>query len=264
MFSCLLKATILDIAGITTAAHPAGVLPVDGFSLLHILNQSVPLTTVLRPRGGELWIYDDALRIGDYKLITGGGTMQTNSGGCSLLGLGGHPVGLPRDAANLSNFCGPIAKCAEATSAADILICTECKCVSYSPQYNATASGAAKCMPCVFNVRTDPGEMINLAVRQNHPPCTEQRFFYHVILSKVRLFFSQAKLDDPVEVERLAMMTTRLLELEKTQHMPPMPRDDHQTACDAMVENGGFFGPWAANEELDVEELIRSEPFLLK
>lgn len=211
-----LHATILALAGVEVAAHPAGVAAVDGFSLLPILNGSKPLATVLRPNNGELWIVDDALRIGDYKIITGKGTAQITNGGCSLLGLGGLPVGLPRDPKNLSTFCGPVSKCHGNETGGDALICSECKCTSYSPVYNATAKGAAQCMPCVFNVRSDPGETINLA----------------------------AMLDKPEEVKRLATMTKRLVELRKGTVTPAYPADDNQAACDAMVAAGGFYVPW--------------------
>ena len=53
---------------------------------------------LLRPRNGELWIVDDALRIGDYKLLTGVGASQTSNGGCSLLG---DPLTLPDAALQL-------------------------------------------------------------------------------------------------------------------------------------------------------------------
>jgi hypothetical protein len=215
-----LHATILDLAGVD-AAHPAGVAAADGFSLVPILNGSKPLSTVLRPNNGELWIFDDVLRIGDYKLITGKGTQQYQNGdwrgGCSMLGLGGLPVGLPRDPKNLSTFCGPVSKCYGNETGADALICSECKCTSYSPIYNATAKGAAKCVPCVFNVRSDPGETINLA----------------------------AMLDKPEEVERLATMTAHLVELQQSTVTPAYPPDDEQATCDAMVAAGGFFVPWA-------------------
>ena len=211
-----LHATVLDLAGVE-ASHPADVAAADGFSLLPLLNGSRPLSTVLRPNNGELWIMDDVLRIGDYKLITGQGTAQIGNGGCSMLGLGGLPVGLPRDPKNLSTFCGPVSKCHGNETGGDALICSECKCTSYSPIYNATATGAAKCVPCVFNVRSDPGETINLA----------------------------AMLDKPEEVKRLATMTARLVELRKSTVHPTYPPNDDQAACDAMVAAGGFFVPWA-------------------
>ena len=69
-----LHATILDIARVSAAMHPPGTLAVDGVSLLPVLNLSISLDAAVRPNGGELWIADDVLRIGDYKLITGAGT----------------------------------------------------------------------------------------------------------------------------------------------------------------------------------------------
>ena len=182
---------------------------------------------LLRPRNGELWIVDDALRIGDYKLLTGMGASQTSKGGCSLLGLGGAPVGNPRDPRNTSTFCGPIATCSAAgeLSGGDALICSGCACPSYSPAYNAAATGKAKCTPCVFNVRTDPGETVNLA----------------------------AQLDDPVEVKRLATMTARLVALRATSYTPPYPPSDADAACDAMVAAGGFYVPWATADEVEDE-----------
>merc|ERR1712083_900870 len=137
------------------------------------------------------------------KLITGQGTAQIQNGGCSLLGLGGAPVGLPRDPTNLSSFCGPVPKCLPNMTGGDALICSQCRCTSYSQTYNATVD----CTPCMFNVRADPGETINLA----------------------------AKLDDPREVQRLKEMTARIVELQKTAYTPSYPPNDVDAACDAMV-----------------------------
>jgi hypothetical protein len=148
------------------------------------------------------------LRMGDFKIISGQGTRST---GC-MLGLGGNPVGLPLNASDLSNFCGG-STCGSHETGADALICSECKCPSYSGVYAPTA----QCMPCVFNVRSDPGERINLAALPQHAGL-------------------------------LASMTKRLLELRKTEYMPIYPPDNLTAACDAMVKNGGFFGPWAVYE----------------
>ena len=85
--------------------------------------------------GAELWIGDDVLRIGDLKIITGKGT---NSVTC-MLGLGGAPVGLPLDPANLSTFCGR-STCSATETGADALICSECKCTSYSGVHSSLPS----------------------------------------------------------------------------------------------------------------------------
>ena len=146
--------------------------------------------------------------MGDLKLITGAGT---NSVTC-MLGLGGAPVGLPRDAANLSDFCGG-SSCTGGETGADALICSECKC----PSYGAVYDPAAQCTPCVFDVRADPGERINLA----------------------------ALASSPRHAGQLASLTARLLELKKTEYTPSYPPDNLTAACAAMVGNGGFFCPWA-------------------
>jgi hypothetical protein len=121
-----LHATILDLANLA-ALHPANVAPVDGVSLRPVLDLATPLDTPIRT---ELWIGDDVLRVGDYKLITGAGT---NSVTC-MLGLGGNPVGLPLDPNNLSTFCGG-SECTGSEIGADALICSKCACPSYSAVY---------------------------------------------------------------------------------------------------------------------------------
>ena len=199
-----LHATILDLAGLTPQ-HPPGVAAHDGVSLLPVLNLSLSLTTPIR---SELWIGDDVLRIGDFKIITGKGT---NSVTC-MLGLGGNPVGLPLNPKNLSGFCGG-SSCTGNETGPDALICSECKCVSLSSTYDPEAG----CSPCVFDVRADPGERTNLAALPQH-------------------------------ADRLASMTARLLLLQKTEHMPAYPPDNLTAACASMVRFGGFFGPWAVHE----------------
>jgi hypothetical protein len=104
----------------------------------------------------------------------------------------GDPVGLPNDPTDLSNFCGS-SKCTGSETGQDAMICGQCFC----PSYNGTYSPAAKphrCAPCLFNVRADPSERVNLAA-------------------------SNASVD----VARLAEMTARLLELKKTCYTPQYP-----------------------------------------
>jgi hypothetical protein len=173
-----LHATILDLAGLT-ALQPARVMPADGISLLPVLESLISLDTPIR---AQLWIADDVLRIGDYKLITGAGT---NSLSC-MLGLNGDPVGNPIDPTNLSTYCGH-SHCTGRETGADALICSKCKC----PTYNTTYDPENHCVPCVFNVRVDPSERVNLA-----------------------------NSTDPVDVARLGFMTARLLELRKTSYTP--------------------------------------------
>ena len=54
-----LHATILDLAGVREALHPPGTLPVDGFSLVPVLNLTRAIDSDIRPNNGELWISDD-------------------------------------------------------------------------------------------------------------------------------------------------------------------------------------------------------------
>lgn len=199
-----LHATILDFAGLKPQ-QPTGVAVHDGVSLLPVLELTLSLATPIR---AELWIGDDVLRIGDYKLISGLGTHSVTC----MLGLGGDPVGLPSDPNDLSDFCGT-SQCTGNETGADALICSECKCVSYSGVYDPEAL----CTPCVFELRSDPGERINLAALPEH-------------------------------ADRLASMTARLVALQKTEYLPEYPPDNLTAACDAMVGNGGFFGPWAVHE----------------
>ena len=126
-----------------------------------------------------------------------------------MLGLGGNPVGLPLNASDLSGFCGA-STCTGGETGADALICSECRCGSYSAVY----APAARCTPCMFDVRSDSGERVNLASMPQHAAV-------------------------------LANMTARLLELKKSEYTPVYPPDDLPAACAAMVRNGGFFGPWA-------------------
>ena len=183
-------------------------MPVDGFSLLPVLNASISLRTPIRGNDGELWIADDVLRIGDYKLITGMGAAAPNC----MLGIGGNPVSMPTGPNDLSNRCGA-SHCTgkEAPGSQDAMICTGCRCPSYSGVYSAPT-----CTPCLFNVRTDPGERVNLADAAPSEHAT-----------------------------RLATMTSRLLELQKTRYDPVYPEDNFTAACEVMRENGGFFSPWA-------------------
>jgi hypothetical protein len=82
-------ATVLDLAGVRTAAQPAGVPVVDGFSIRAVLNATEPLGSPIR---SELWISDDVLRVGSMKLITAAGTQSTSL----MLGLGTCPFGVFR------------------------------------------------------------------------------------------------------------------------------------------------------------------------
>ena len=54
-----LHATILDLAGVQAALHPPGTMPVDGFSLVPVLNLTRAIDSDIRPNNGELWITDD-------------------------------------------------------------------------------------------------------------------------------------------------------------------------------------------------------------
>ena len=128
---------------------------------------------------------------------------QVSNGGCSLLGLGGHPVRLPMDSTNLSSFCGPVPRCTGNETGQDGLICSQCRCPGYSPVY----SPAQKCSPCLFDVLADPGETQNLASAMP---------------------------------DRLSAMTERLLNLRTTMRTVPAPPKDLAAACQAMVSAGGY------------------------
>jgi hypothetical protein len=55
----------------------------DGVSLLPVLQSLITIDTPIRT---ELWIADDVLRVGDYKLITGAGTNSVNC----MVGINGE------------------------------------------------------------------------------------------------------------------------------------------------------------------------------
>lgn len=196
-----LHATILELAGVAAAAHPHGVNPVDGLSLVGVLNGSIGPEEQVRH---ELWIADDVLRIGDWKLLTGAGAGPTTC----MLGINGLPVRTANNPRDLSTTCGA-GHCASATGV-DAEICWGCKC----PSYNLTDPN---CRPCLYDVSLDPGEFTNLASR--YP-------------------------------DKVAEMTARLAELAAGKAPPSgfpiYPPNDIESACQAMVEAGGFFVPWAA------------------
>lgn len=145
-----LHATILDLAGLAAVAPP-GVVGVDGVTVLGVINGSQSLTHDVRT---ELWIADDVLRVGDYKIITGAGTNNP-----CMVGLGGLPARNPYDPNDLRDYGGCENKCTGNETGTDAVICGGCRCHSYN------ASDPA-CKPCLFNVATDPGESVNLAAQQ--------------------------------------------------------------------------------------------------
>ena len=191
-----LHATIIDLGG-GVAAQPAGVKPVDGVSLVSVLNGSVPLDGQVR---SELWIADDVLRVGVWKLITGSGAGSTDC----MIGLGGLPVQAANDPNNLTTTCGT-GKCHSNVTGPDADICWGCKCVSLDPT-------DPTCRPCLYNVVDDPGEFTNLASQ------------------------------NPA---RVAEMTTRIKVLALGTATPDYPPGDLNAACQAMVDAGGFYVPWA-------------------
>lgn len=164
------------------------------------------------------------LRIGDYKLITGGGAAAPNC----MLGIGGNPVALPAGPNDYSNHCGGSACTGkEAPGSPDAMICTGCRCPSYGTSYLAPT-----CTPCLFNVRADPGERINLAdPAAAWGPTGSDR-------GGSGLGFG------PGQAAMLASMTERLLALQKTRYDPVYPDDNFTAACETMRGNGGFFAPW--------------------
>lgn len=150
-----LHATILDMAGVVAAdphkSNGSWVPPVDGVSLLPILNGTVPAGTATRQ---ELWIADDVLRVGPWKLITGGGTGSTQN----MLGIGGLPVRTPYDRNDLNTTCG-YSSCRGNEVGADAEICLKCMCHSYK-------MSDPDCHACLYNVEEDPGEQTNHATAQ--------------------------------------------------------------------------------------------------
>ncbi len=192
-----LHATLLDLGG-AVPQHPAGTIPIDGVSLVQVMNGSVGLSESVR---SELWIADDVLRVGDFKLITGSGTGPSTC----MVGIGGRPVPPANDPNDLNTTCGTMHCTGNETDPADALICSGCKCPSYT-------TGGEGCTPCLFNVVADPGETTNLASK------------------------------NPAKV---AAMTARVLELAKGTAHPEYPASDMAAACEAMVAAGGFFVPWA-------------------
>lgn len=150
-----LHATILDMAGVVAAdphkSNGSWVSPVDGVSLLPILNGSLPLGTATRP---ELWVADDVLRVGSWKLITGAGATSVQS----MLGIGGLPVRTPYDPTDLNTTCG-YSRCRGNETGVDAELCLGCKC----PTYNLSDP---TCHACLFDLDADPGEQANRATAQ--------------------------------------------------------------------------------------------------
>lgn len=143
-----LHATVIDLAG-GVAAQPSGVAPVDGVSLVGVLNGSIKLSEPVRT---ELWIADDVLRQDQWKLISGAGVGRESC----MLGIGGRPVAAANDPNNLTTTCGTLSCHDKQLSPIDAEICYGCKCVSY----NLTDPS---CRPCLYDVVSDPGEFTNLA-----------------------------------------------------------------------------------------------------
>lgn len=117
-------------------------VPIDGISLVSLLNSSLDLSQSVR---SELWIADDVLREGNFKLITGKGTGPSTC----MVGIGGRPVPVANDPTNLSTTCGTGHCTGNETDPADTLICSGCKCPDYKP--------GPDCTPCLFNLAEDPG-----------------------------------------------------------------------------------------------------------
>jgi hypothetical protein len=67
-----------------------------------------------------------------------------------MVGIGGLPVAVANDPANLTTTCGTHS-CRGDETGPDAEICAGCKC----PDYNLTDP---KCKPCLYNVAVDPGE----------------------------------------------------------------------------------------------------------
>ena len=126
-------------------------------------------------------------------------------------------MGLPLDATDISSFSGGSTCSGNEKDPADALICSFCRCPTYAGAYNKTA----KCMPCLFNVRDDPSESVNLA--EDVEPG-----------------------GGGASAARLVAMTARLLALKKTAVVVPYPPSNFSAACDAMRAAGGFFVPRAA------------------
>ena len=154
-----------------------------------------------------------------------------------MIGIGGNPVTLPANNNDYSDHTGASACTGkEVPGTPDAMICMGCRCPSYSTTYNASAG----CTPCIFNVRLDPGERINLA---------------SVYLEQSGVGGSDgggtdgAGADSGTTVEErgelLASMTSRLRELQRTRHDPIYPPDNYTAACEMMRANGGYFAPWA-------------------
>ena len=151
-----------------------------------------------------------------------------------MLGIGGNPVQLPANDNDYSNHCGGSACTGkEVPGSADAMICTGCRCPSYHGVYNASQG----CTPCLFNVRSDPGERINLATPNGLKWKWEQQ--------QRGWGEQEGNLDQYRSM--LATMTSRLLELQTTRHDPIYPLDNFTAGCAAMRANGGYFGPWAVN-----------------
>lgn len=150
-----LHASILDMAGVVAAdphkSNGSWVPPVDGVSLLPILNGTMAPGTDTRP---ELWIADDVLRVGSWKLITGGGAASTQN----MLGIGGRPVRTPYDPNDLNTTCG-YSHCRGNETGVDAELCIGCRCRSYN-------MSDPTCHACLYNVDADPGEQTNHAAAQ--------------------------------------------------------------------------------------------------
>ena len=150
-----LHATILDMAGVAAAdphrANGSWVPPVDGVSLLPVLNGTLPPGTATR---AELWIADDVLRVGAWKLITGSGADSVQS----MLGIGGLPVRTPYDPNDLNSTNG-YSQCRGDETGVDAELCLGCKCPSYDLD-------DASCHACLYDLDADPGEQANHAAAQ--------------------------------------------------------------------------------------------------
>lgn len=214
-----LHATLLDLGG-AVPQQPAGTVPIDGVTLVPVLNGSLELSQPVR---SELWIADDVLRVGDFKLITGQGTGASTC----MVGIGGRPVAAANDPTDLNTTCGTGHCTGNETDPADQLICSGCKCPHYKP--------GPGCTPCLFNLAVDPG-------MDSAAACPWLARCFPLTLCAFAGETTNLADANPAKV---ASMTARILKLAEGTVQPDYPPSNMQAACEAMVAAGGFFVPWA-------------------